>query len=99
MSQRLNTRMAKLADDLAAAHNQLLAVESIDEARTLQQAASALMESSARLRNALGFRILDLKKSSSVSTETTPAFIPTAEENRRVVGAIAGKEKATVLSD
>lgn len=99
MNQGLSNRMTKLANELAAAHDQLLAVDSLEEARKLQRMASSLMDVTARLRNALGFRILDLKKPLVVSTETSPAFAPTIEENRKVVGAIVGTEKAAALTD
>jgi hypothetical protein len=91
--------MTKLASELTESHDQLLSVDSLEEARKLQRAASSLMDVTAQLRNALGFRILDLKKPHNVSTETCPAFAPTIEENRKVVGAIVGTEKAAALTD
>ena len=99
MNQGLSNRMTKLASELAEAHDQLLTVDSLEEARKLQRAASSLVDVTARLRNALGFRILDLKKPLIVSAETCPTFVPTIEENRKVVGAIVGTEKAAALTD
>jgi hypothetical protein len=99
LSQGMGTRMKNLTGELAALHNKLLAVDSLEEAQRLQRAASILMDEATRLRNALGFRVLDLKRQSTVSIETNTAFTPSTEENRRVIAAVLGAERTAALTD